>query len=213
MRHPTSTLAPFFRRWPLGRLVALSLALLAVLAVSWSGTSPAGAQDAYEPDSQVVADVWTYAAETANGPDHVLRWFRVLHTLGALEGMTASEAQDNADTYWAARWDPVVTELTNLEAQDDYAPDAQVVADVQGYSRETQNGYDHVHRWMRVLHTFDALDDMTAAEAQDLADTYTAARWDPVVAELTAMEASAAPPIRPRRRNPRPHRYPTGRRW
>ncbi len=194
MRPPTLTLTPSLRRWPLGRLAALPLVLLAVLAVSWSGTTSAGAQDDYEPDSQVVADVWTYAAETTNGPDHVLRWFRVLHTFDAIDGMTAAEAQDLADTYWAARWDPVVEELTNLETQDGYAPDAQVVADVQGYAAETQNGYGHVHRWFRVLHTFDALDDMTAAEAQDLADTYTAARWDPVVAELTAMEASASEP-------------------
>ncbi len=182
-----SVLTPFLRRWPLGRLAALSLVLLAILAVSWSGTTPAGAQDDYQPDSQVVADVWTYAKETANGPDHVLRWFRVLSTFDAIDGMTASEAQGYADRGWN-RWVPVVAALNSGE------PDSQLIADIRGYSRETRNGYDHVHRWMRVLHTFDALDDMTAAEAQGYADTYTAARWDPVVAELAAMEASASEP-------------------
>ena len=187
MRPPTLALTPFLRRWPLGRLAALSLVLLAILAVSWSGTTPAGAQDDYQPDSQVVADVWTYAKETANGPDHVLRWFRVLSTFDAIDGMTASEAQGYADRGWN-RWVPVVAALNSGE------PDSQLIADIRGYSRETRNGYDHVHRWMRVLHTFDALDDMTAAEAQGYADTYTAARWDPVVAELAAMEASASEP-------------------
>ena len=98
MRPPTPTLTPFLRRWPLGRLAALSLVLLAVLAVSWSGTTSAGAQDDYQPDSQVVADVWTYAAETANGPDHVLRWFRVLHTFDEIEAHeTAAEPRAIAD--------------------------------------------------------------------------------------------------------------------
>ncbi len=192
MRHPT--LAPFFHPWPMGRLAALSLALLAVLAVSWSGTSPAGAQGDYEPDAQVVADVWTYAAETDNGYDHVHRWFRVLHTLDALDGMTAAEAQDLADKYWAKRWNPVVEELTKLEnAPGSNEPDSQVVADVRGYSRETDNGHDHVLRWMRVLKSFGALDDMTAAEAQGYADNGWQ-RWVPVAAELTAMEASASEP-------------------
>ena len=94
---------------------------------------------------------------------------RVLHTFGELEGMTSAEAQENADRFLADRWDPVVAELTELEAQDNYQPDQQVVDDVRGYAAETNNGFDHVLRWMRVLHTFDALDDMTAAEAQGYA--------------------------------------------
>ena len=189
-----SVLTPFLRRWPLGGLAALSLVLIAVMAVSWSGTSPAVASnDADAPDPQLIAAVRGYAQETANGPDHVLRWFRVLHTLDALEGVTAAEARDLADTYWAQRWNPVVDELTKLEAQVGYVPDARVVADVRGYARETQNGYDHVLRWMRVLHSFGALDDMSAAEAQGYADNGWQ-RWDPVAAELAALEASAAAP-------------------
>ena len=183
-------------RWPLLALATLLILLLAVSALLWTGTSPAGAQDGHQPDPQVVDDVWDYAREMQHGADHVLRWMRVLHTFGALDDMSAAEAQDHADQFWAARWDPVVTELTNLEAQDDYTPDPQVVDDVRGYAAETDNGFDHVLRWMRVLHTLGALDDMSAAEAQGYADQYTAARWDPVVAELTAIEtaASAAEP-------------------
>ena len=50
---------------------------------------------------------------------------------------------------------------------------------------------------------------MTAAEAQDLADTYWAARWDPVVAELTAMEASASEPEPTPAPTPEPTPEPT----
>ena len=187
MRFPTLT--PFLRGWP---LLAIVGALLAVLAVSWSGTNPATAGLGYQPDEQVVADVQSYARETQHGYDHVLRWMRVLKTFRALEDMTAAEAQGYADTYLAERWDPVVTELTALEsAQGDYDPDQQVIDDVKGYAQETQHGYDHVLRWMRALNTLGALDGVTAAEAQGFADTYSAERWDPVVVELTAMEANS----------------------
>jgi uncharacterized repeat protein (TIGR02059 family) len=142
----------------------------------------------------VVSDVWGHAAETANGFDHVLRWMRVLHTLGAIEGMTAAEAQGLAGQYWAVRWDPVVAEIAAMEAQDGYAPAPQVVSDVWGYAAETANGFDHVLRWMRVLATFGVVADMTSAEAQGYADTYTASRWDPVVAELAKLEASTSGP-------------------
>ena len=191
LRHSAS-----LSRWPLLALAALLILLLAAASVLWSSPGPAGAQDGHQPDPQVVDDVWDYAKETQHGADHVLRWMRVLHTFGALDDMSAAEAQDHADQFWAARWDPVVTELTNLEAQDDYTPDQQVVDDVRGYSAETDNGFDHVLRWMRVLHTLGALTDMSSAEAQGYADQYTPARWDPVVSELTAMEtaASAAEP-------------------
>ena len=191
-RRSTSTSFSSLSRWPMLALAALIILLLTVSALLWTGTSPAGAQDGHQPDPQVVNDVWDYAKETQHGADHVLRWMRVLHTLGALDDMSAAEAQDHADQFWAARWNPVVSELTNLEAQDDYTPDTQVVDDVRGYAAETDNGFDHVLRWMRVLHTFDALDAMSAAEAQGYADQYTAARWDPVVSELTAIEEAAA---------------------
>ena len=204
-----SASAPSLSRWPLLALAALLILLLVVSALLWAGTSPAGAQDGHAPDPQVVDDVWDYARETQHGADHVLRWMRVLHTFGVMEDMSAAEAQDHADQFWAARWDPVVTELTNLEAQDDYTPDPQVVDDVRGYSAETDNGFDHVLRWMRVLHTLGALDAMSASEAQGYADQYTAARWDPVVSELTAIETAAAAAAEPDpTATPEPNRAP-----
>ena len=183
-----SQYAPF---WSLRRPAALFLVLLAVLAVSLSGGGPATAGDGYEPDRQVVADVWTYAAETDSGFDHVLRWMRALKTFGAIEDMTAAEAQGYADSGWE-RWNPVAEELGKLEdAQSDYEPDRQVIDDVWTYARETDNGFDHVLRWMRALKTLGAVEDMTAAEAQGYADSGWA-RWDPVAEELRKLEASAS---------------------
>ena len=179
----------FPRRGPLLGLGALLIFLLSAATLLLVAAGQLDAQDGYQPDLQVVADVRTYAEETQHGYDHVLRWIRVLKTFGALDEMTATEAQGYADRGWQ-RWDPVVEELTNLEAQEDYEPDAQVVSDVRGYARETDYGFDHVHRWVRVLQTFGEIEDMTAAEAQGHADIHLAERWDPVVAELTAMEAA-----------------------
>ena len=190
-------------RWPLPALAALLILLLAA-ALLWAAAGPAGAQDGYQPDQQVVDDVWNYARETDNGFTHVLRWMRVLHTFGELEDMAAAEARENASQFWAARWDPVVAELANLEAQDDYEPDTLVVDDVWDYARETDNGFDHVLRWMRVLSTLGAIEDMTATEARDYADQFLAARWNPVADELAALEAAAAAneaPTRSRQRS------------
>ena len=193
MRFPDSVL--FRHRWrPLG-LATLLFVFTAALAVVWARATPAGAQDDYEPDSQVVVDVQSYARETENGYNHVLRWVRVLKTFGVLENMTAAQAQDNADRFLAERWDPVAEELDKLEdAPGDYEPDPQVVADVQSYARETENGFDHVRRWMRTLKSFGVLADMSAAEAQGYADQFLAERWDPVVEELTKLEASTSDP-------------------
>ena len=166
----------------------LAALLLAVLAVSLSRGGPAVAGDDYEPDAAVVQAVEGYSKELTNGYDHVLRWFRVLHTFGALADMTAAEAQEHAVTYWHVRWDPVVAELEAMESDAGHTPDAAVVADVREYAKETGSGYDHVLRWFRVLHTFGAIEDMTAAEAQENADTYSADRWDPVVEELRRLE-------------------------
>ena len=187
--------SPLLRRWPLLGLAALLFVLMTALGLTWAGTSPAAAQDAYEPDPQVLADVQSYAKETQHGYEHVLRWIRVLKTLGAVADMSAAEARDNAERFTAERWDPVVAELEKKEsAPDDYEPDQDVIGDVEDYAQETQHGFDHVLRWMRVLKTLGAIDDMTAAEARDNAERFTAERWDPVVAELEKKEASAAEP-------------------
>ena len=89
--------APFLRQWPLLGLATLFVVLVAASVLVWAGTSPAGAQDGYQPDQDLINDVWGYARETDNGFDYVLRWMRVLKTLGAVEDMTAAEAQGYAD--------------------------------------------------------------------------------------------------------------------
>ena len=88
--------------------VAGVLVFASLLALVWAGTTPADAQDGYEPAPDVIADIWDYARETDNGFDHVLRWMRALHTLGAIEDMSAAEAQGHADQHLPERWDPVV---------------------------------------------------------------------------------------------------------
>ena len=174
--------------------VLAALVALLALAVSSGGvaSSPADGEDEYEPDRQVVAAVQGYAQETGKGYDHVLRWMRVLKSLGALEGMTAAEAQDYAEQHLPLRWDPVAEELIKLENGQD-EPDPQLVAAVRGYAQETKNGYDHVLRWVRVLDSFGALEEMTAAEAQGYADRGWP-RWVPVAAELAKLQGAASNP-------------------
>ena len=58
------------------------------------------------------------------------------------------------------------TSASPASGQDGHQPDPKVVDDVWDYAKETDNGSDHVLRWMRVLHTFGELEDMTSAEAQ-----------------------------------------------
>ena len=188
-----STAAKVEYRLVLIPVLAIALAASAFLTVVWTGTTPAGAQDGYQPDEQLIDDVRGYARETEKGHDHVLRWMRVLHTFDALDDVTAAEAQDYADNGWQ-RWVPVADALADLEnAPGDYQPDGQLISDVRGYAQETESGYAHVLRWMRVLHTFDVLEHMTAAEAQRYADNGWQ-RWDPVAAELAQLEASTADP-------------------
>ena len=175
------------------RRSARSAVALALVASLLSPVPAAPQQDGNvpdpQPDAQLITDVWGYAAETEKGYDHVLGWMRVLKALGALTSMTAAEAQANADQHLAARWDPVVEELRQLETQDGYQPDPQVVSDVQGYAADTSNEFDHVLRWMRVLNAFGALTGMTAAEAQGYADRGSGwERWVPVAAELAKLE-------------------------
>ena len=161
------------------------------------GQGTPGAEPADPPSEEpatvqdVIDDVWGYARETQNGYDYVLRWMRVLKTLDAVEDMTSSEAQGYADRGWA-RWDPVVVELEKLEdAPGEYEADQDVVANVRSYAQETDHGFDHVLRWMRVLKTLGAITDMTSSEAQGYADRGWE-RWEPVVEALKEKEDSSS---------------------
>ncbi|MCY4330938.1 MAG: hypothetical protein OXC96_00170, partial [Cyanobacteria bacterium MAG CAR1_bin_15] len=98
----------------------------------------------YAAYTALIADVWVYVAETANGEEHVKRWQRVLKALGekdaafaGLTPMTASEAQTYADRGWS-RWEPVVTALTALEAAAQ--PPVQPTVSIAGGSAVTEGG-------------------------------------------------------------------------
>ena len=75
------------------------------------------------------------------------------------------------------------------EEANDYS--ALILA-VRGYAAETHHGQPHVDRWMKVLAAFgddNGYTPMTAAEAQEMADRWSASRWNPVVEALTEIEA------------------------
>ncbi len=83
-----------------------------------------------------------------------------------------------------------------------YIVDPTVIANVKSYAAESQHGADHVNRWRRVLVAFGELDPsgvtggaMTTAEAQQMAGLYDPNRWNPVVAELTALDAGTIKPV------------------
>ncbi len=104
------------------------------------------------------------------------------YTLGATSSETADVADDD---------DPVV-ELTT------YTVDPAVVTKVKTLAGQTQHGSSHVNRWNRVLVAFGEHDGtgvtggaMTAAQAQQMANTYSSPVWDEVVTELTALEAAS----------------------
>ena len=63
-----------------------------------------------------------------------------------------------------------------------------LIADAWSYAQETDSGYDHVLRWMRVFKTLSVLNDMTAAEAHQHANQHQPARWEPVAAKLEKLE-------------------------
>ena len=103
------------------------------------------------------------------------------------------------------------TSLSTLGAENEDDPvvltghtvDPQVVAKVQALASQTQHGTAHVNRWQRVLVAFGEHDGtgvtggaMTAAQAQQMADTHSSPVWDQVVTELAALEAA------PRQRQP-----------
>lgn len=170
--------------------------------------------------SELKAQVRTWAGQTQHGQAHVDRWMRVLAAFGEQDAiqqgytaMTATEAQNMADTFTASRWNPIVEALTDLESraaaesksetEPEPEPEPEPVAcvsqeledDVEDYSEETHYGEAHVERWLRVLQTFRGTANdatvMTAAEAQEMADNFSAGRWNPVVAAIQCLEEQA----------------------
>ncbi len=81
---------------------------------------------------------------------------------------------------------------------NDDAPDnkyAALIATLKGYASETHYGQDHVDRWMEALAGLgedNGYDPMTVAEANVMAGTYSASRWNPVLEALRDIEAERA---------------------
>ncbi len=88
-----------------------------------------------------------------------------------------------------ATGEATITDNDDPPSENKYAT---LIATLEGYAAETQHGQDHVDRWMEALAGLgvdNGYDPMTADEAQTMADTYTASRWDPVVEALREIEA------------------------
>ena len=192
-----------------GLLQITHIALLVTVLVSTASITVAEAE-AYTVDPALIQTVQGYAAETHHGAAHVDRWNRVLDAFGVINhtsSMTVEQAQVMADKFNPNRWNPIVEALTALEQaqqqqpqQQDpqvveepiqYVVDSTLVATVQSYAAETQYGTEHVDRWKRVLDAFGVIShtsSMTAAEAQEMADNFSANRWNPIVEALTALE-------------------------
>ncbi|MDE0136275.1 MAG: hypothetical protein OXM54_15715, partial [Acidimicrobiaceae bacterium] len=101
------------------------------------------------------------------------------YTVGALSSQTADVADDDAPSAG-------------------YTVDPDVIAKVQALAAQTQHGAAHVNRWNRALVAFGEHDGigvtggaMTAADAQQMANTHSSPVWDEVAAELAALETAA----------------------
>ncbi len=118
---------------------------------------------------------------------------------------TADDSDDETDeTFTITLSSPTNATLgdasgeATLTDNDDPPPPGRydaLIADVRGYAAETHNGQAHVDRWMKVLAALgddNGYTPMTATEAQEMADRWSASRWDPVVEALTEIEAEQA---------------------
>ena len=163
------------------------------------------------PSTQTVTVSWHTADGTAlAGTDYTgiaatPLTFRPRETQKAITVPTLADRLDEADeTFSITLSNPVNAELGNSVGTVTLAntdPYADLIAAVRGYAAETNEGVEHVTRWQRVLKAlgetdaaFASLTPMTATEAQQLADTYWAVRWDPVVTALREIEAPPPPP-------------------
>ena len=170
--------------------------------------SPMQAEDDEEDEPQpsgpyasLIRTLIGYQGETQHGDAHVLRWTRALAALGwgsHDNPMTLSEAKTMRDKYSTSRWQPVVDALTALQPPTAtpipptpvpavYKVPQSLINTLVGYQRETQHGDAHVLRWTRALAALGSgshNNPMTLSEAEDMADKYTAKRWQPVIDAL-----------------------------
>ena len=89
----------------------------------------------------------------------------------------------------------VLAEATSHPRNPRTTVSPQLIADVQGYAAETQNGDAHVERWTRVLAAFGEVyhaSPMTAQEAREFANQFSQARWGPIATEIERIEDAIA---------------------
>ena len=110
--------------------------------------------------------------------------------------VTATLEDGSGYTVSSANGAATVDVSDNDDAPSGYTVDPDVVAAVRELASQSEHGPQHVNRWQRVLVAFGELDAagvdggaMTAAQAQDMADTHSSPVWDDVVDELTKLEA------------------------
>ena len=125
------------------------------------------------------------------------RWDPVAEALAEIEAEQAASTPpvatitDNDDP--APTLDDLTTPDNGQGKKSEEANDySALILAVRGYAAETHHGQPHVDRWMKVLAAFgddNGYTPMTAAEAQEMADRWSASRWNPVVEALTEIEA------------------------
>ena len=125
------------------------------------------------------------------------RWDPVAEALTEIEAEQAASTPpvatitDNDDP--APTLDDLTTPDNGQGKKSEEANDyGELILAVRGYAAETHHGQAHVDRWMKVLAAFgddNGYTPMTAAEAQEMADRWSASRWNPVVEALTKIEA------------------------
>ncbi len=132
--------------------------------------------------ASLIQDILGWRSEQAPGTDHYVRWTRALAALGHgshNNPTTVSEAQGFAQQYSAARWQPVVNALQQLQAPTSTPTPtatttptplptntpvppptntpvpggayASLIQDILGWRSEQAPGTDHYVRWTRAL--------------------------------------------------------------
>ena len=110
------------------------------------------------------------------------------------ENVTIAHSVSNTGGYAGVTANPVTV---TVDDDDTTTPSACVSAplraDVERYAGETHHGPAHVDRWKKVLAAFgdtNGYTAMTASEARQMRDQFSASRWNPVVTALRCLEGT-----------------------
>ena len=192
---------------------ALRFAIMPTVKVTVSATGQQGTNPNAALISQMVE--WRNDPLWSSYKAHTDRWDRALLALGEtvsdgnLTPMTAAEAQAFVDQGWT-RWVTVAAALAAKEAEnaggsEPTSPYADLIAQMVEWRNDPQwSSYkSHTDRWDRALLAFGetvsdtTLTEMTAAEAQDFADSGMT-RWVEVAKALKEIESAGnQPPTAP----------------